>query len=383
MKTTHTLDTLFLSAPDVAGIVRRKGLKASLAGIADNIHADFLRWESFDKTARVAAHSSVGVIELMPIADDRTFAFKYVNGHPNNTRFALPTVMAFGVLAEVATGVPRLLSELTLSTALRTAAMSALAARTLARNSPRSMALIGNGAQSEFQALAFQHLVGIRELRLFDTDAAATAKLVHNLRGSGLVIHVCTSIADAVRGADVVTTVTADKRNAVILSPGMIEPGMHINGVGGDCPGKTELHADVLRGASVFVEYEPQTRVEGDIQQLPADFPVTEFWQVLAGHRPGRTDAAQVTVFDSVGFALEDYAVLRFMRDAALELGVGQKLALIPELADPKDLFASLAEQPQRSAHDSGRVDLEVRAQCRPRVASAEAVGAERHTTPA
>jgi ornithine cyclodeaminase len=383
MKATHTLDTLFLSAPDVAGIVCRKGLKASLAAIADNIHADFLRWESFNKTARVAAHSSVGVIELMPIADDRTFAFKYVNGHPNNTRFALPTVMAFGVLADVATGVPRLLSELTLSTALRTAAMSALAARTLARRSSRSMALIGNGAQSEFQALAFQHLVGIRELRLFDTDAAATAKLVHNLRGSGLVIHICTSTAEAVRGADIVTTVTADKRNAVIISPEMIEPGMHINGVGGDCPGKTELHADVLRGASVFVEYEPQTRIEGDIQQLPADFAVTEFWQVLAGHRPGRTDDTQVTVFDSVGFALEDYAVLRFMRDAALELGVGHALALIPELADPKDLFASLSKQPQRSPHDRGRIDLKMRTQGSPRVAAAEAVGAERHATPA
>ena len=383
MKTAHTLDTLFLSAPDVAGIVRRKGLKACLTGIADNIRADFLRWESFDKSARVAAHSSVGVIELMPIADDQTFAFKYVNGHPNNTRFALPTVMAFGVLADVATGVPRLLSELTLSTALRTAAMSALAARTLARKSSRCMALIGNGAQSEFQALAFQHLVGIRELRLFDTDAAATAKLVHNLRGSGLVTHVCTSTADAVRGAHIVTTVTADKRNAVIISPQMIEPGMHINGVGGDCPGKTELHADVLRGASVFVEYEPQTRIEGDIQQLPADFAVTEFWEVLTGHRAGRTGDAQVTVFDSVGFALEDYAVLRFMRDAALELGVGQALALIPELADPKDLFASLAEQPQRGTHDSRRVDLEVRAQGSPRVAAAEAVGAERDTTPA
>ena len=383
MKTTASLHTLFLSAPDVAGIVRRKGLQACLGGIADNIHADFLRWESFDKSARVAAHSSVGVIELMPIADEKTFAFKYVNGHPNNTRFALPTVMAFGVLADVATGVPRLLSELTLSTAMRTAAMSALAARTLARKSSRSMALIGNGTQSEFQALAFQHLVGIRELRLFDTDRAATAKLVHNLRSSGLVIRVCSSTAEAVRGADIVTTVTADKRNAVIISPEMIEPGMHINGVGGDCPGKTELHADVLRGASVFVEYEPQTRIEGDIQQLPADFAVTEFWQVLAGHRAGRTSDAQVTVFDSVGFALEDYAVLRFMRDAALELGVGQRLELIPELANPKDLFASLAEQPQRGADDRSRVDLKVRAQGGPSVAATEAVGAERHTTPA
>ena len=383
MNPTASPHTLFLSAPDVAGMVLRKGLKACLTGIADNIHADFLRWESFDKSARVAAHSSVGVIELMPIADGQIFAFKYVNGHPNNTRFGLPTVMAFGVLADVATGVPRFLSELTLSTALRTAAMSALAARTLARPASRCMALIGNGAQSEFQALAFQHLAGIRELRLFDTDPAATAKLVHNLRGSGLVISVCTSTTEAVRGADIVTTVTADKRNAVILSPEMIQPGMHINAVGGDCPGKTELHADVLRQAAVFVEYEAQTRIEGEIQQLPADFAVTEFWRVLAGQRPGRTDDAQVTVFDSVGFALEDYAVLRFMRDAALELGIGQTLALIPELADPKDLFAALVQQPQGGTHDRSRVDLEMRAQCGPRVAAAEAVGAKRETTPA
>ena len=67
------------------------------------------------------------------------------------------------------------------------------------------------------------------------------------------------------RGADIATTVTADKAYATILTPDMIEPGMHINGVGGDCPGKTELHADVLRGARVFVEYEPQTRIEGEL----------------------------------------------------------------------------------------------------------------------
>jgi ornithine cyclodeaminase len=117
------------------------------------------------------------VIELMPIADGAQFAFKYVNGHPATPDCGLPTVMAFGVLADVDTGAPRLLSELTLTTAIRTAAMSALAARRLARPGSRCMALIGNGAQSEFQALAFRDLVGMRELRLFDTDPARLAKL--------------------------------------------------------------------------------------------------------------------------------------------------------------------------------------------------------------
>ena len=342
MATPQHFSTLYLSAPDVIALVQRKGIEACLRGIADYIHADFLRWGAFDKSARVASHSRDGVIELMPIADGQTYAFKYVNGHPKNTRWGLPTVMAFGVLADVATGAPLLLSELTLTTALRTAAMSAVAARALARPGARTMALIGNGAQSEFQALAFHHLLGITTLRLFDTDPAATAKLQANLQGTGLRTVACSSTAEAVRGADIVTTVTADKTNATILTPGMLAAGVHVNAVGGDCPGKTELHADVLRQAQVFVEYAPQTRVEGDIQQLPADFAVTELWEVLAGQHAGRAGDAAVTVFDSVGFALEDFSALRFLRDAAAELGMGQPMELIPELSDPKDLFAVL-----------------------------------------
>ena len=342
MPSKNHFSTLYLSAPDVIELVQRKGVEACLRGIADYIQSDFLRWGAFDKSARVASHSRDGVIELMPIADDQTYAFKYVNGHPKNTRWGLPTVMAFGVLADVATGVPLLLSELTLTTALRTAAMSAVAARALARPGARTMALIGNGAQSEFQALAFHHLLGVTTLRLFDTDPAATAKLQANLQGTGLRTVVCTSTAEAVRGADIVTTVTADKTNATILTPGMLAPGMHINAVGGDCPGKTELHADVLRQAQVFVEYTPQTRIEGDIQQLPADFVVTELWEVLAGQHTGRASDAAVTVFDSVGFALEDFSALRFLRDAATELGMGQPIELIPQLSDPKNLFGLL-----------------------------------------
>ncbi len=340
--TAHTATTVYLGVADLVQIVRRKGLPACIAGVAARIEADYRRWNDFDKSARVACHSDVGVIELMPIADATHFAFKYVNGHPSNLRHGLPTVMAFGVLADVATGVPRLLSELTLTTAIRTAAMSALAARVLARPGSRSMALIGNGAQSEFQALAFRDLVGVRELRLFDTDPAASAKLAANLAGQGLQVRICASTLEAVRGADIVTTVTADKTRATILTPDMIEPGMHLNAVGGDCPGKTELHPGVLQGAAVFVEYEPQTRVEGEIQQMPADFPVTEFWQVLTGAAPGREQAQQVTVFDSVGFALEDHAALTFLRDAAAELGIGRVVDLVPTAPDPKDLFGLL-----------------------------------------
>ena len=335
--------TLYLSVQHVIDLVQQTGLSACLAGVAQRIEADYRRWADFDKSPRLACHSADGVVELMPIADAHRFAFKYVNGHPANHRFGLPTVMAFGVLADVATGLPLLLAELTITTAIRTAAMSALAASVLARPGSRSMALIGNGAQSEFQALAMRDLVGVRELRLFDTDAAASAKLAANLADQGFTtIRIAASTTEAVRGADIVTTVTADKAKATILSPEMIEPGMHLNAVGGDCPGKTELHPDVLRAGPVFVEYEPQTRIEGEIQQMPADFAVTEFWRVLTGQAAGRQSAEQVTLFDSVGFALEDFSALSFLHDSALALGLGEYLQLVPANDDPKDLFGLL-----------------------------------------
>ncbi len=332
--------TRFVDVQSMSTLVQIIGVTNFIEQLADFIEHDFARWPDFDKSPRTANHSDIGVIELMPISDAKRYAFKYVNGHPENTARGLYTVMAFGVLADVETGYPLLLSELTLATALRTAATSAMAARSLARKSSKRMALIGNGAQSEFQALAFHSLLGINEIAVYDVDPRATDKLVRNLSPfNGLKIIRARCTAEAVRGADVVTTVTADKTYATILTPDMIEPGMHINAVGGDCPGKTELHADVLRKARVFVELEAQTRIEGDIQQLPADFPVVDLWKVLAGIEVGRQSNDQVTVLDSVGFALEDYSTLRYVHEQALRHCIGCEVDLVPKAEDPKNLF--------------------------------------------
>jgi ornithine cyclodeaminase len=338
----------FIGVRRVQQLLAQRGAARFIEELAGEIEADFLRWAAFEKCPRHASHSSLGVIELMPASDGRLYAFKYVNGHPKNTACGLLTVTAFGVLADVASGYPLLLSELTLTTALRTAATSALAARHMARASSRVMALIGNGAQSEFQAMAFHRMLGIRELRLYDCDSAATAKLAGNLARlqlPDLAVVRCPSIAAAVDGADIVTTVTADKRNATILTPALIAPGMHLNAVGGDCPGKTELHRDILLrpDARVVVEFEPQSRLEGEIQQLPAEFPVMELSEVLAHRTAARRSDGDVTIFDSVGFALEDFSSLRYLLRIHREArGARQTIDLLPELDDPKDLFALL-----------------------------------------
>ena len=346
----------FIGIERIQQLVTRRGAARFIEELALEIQSDFERWSSFEKSPRHATHSPVGVIELMPASDGRLYAFKYVNGHPKNTAVGLLTVTAFGVLADVETGYPLLLSELTLTTALRTAATSALAARRMARAASRVMALIGNGAQSEFQAIAFHRMLGIRELRLYDTDTNATAKLERNLSRlslEGLEVVRCASSAAAVQGADIITTVTADKRNATILTPDMIRAGMHLNAVGGDCPGKTELHPDILSrpDARVVVEYEPQSRIEGEIQQMPATFPVIELAQVLAGRVPGRGGDHEVTIFDSVGFALEDFSALRYLlRIHHEERGGEQQIDLIPDLEDPKDLFSLIAPDAQPAA---------------------------------
>ncbi|UHS59670.1 ornithine cyclodeaminase [Agrobacterium vaccinii] len=339
----------FISVDNMMKLVLNVGIDRFLRELAQTIEEDFRRWEHFDKTPRVASHSLDGVIELMPTSDGQLYGFKYVNGHPKNTREGRQTVTAFGVLSDVGNGYPMLLSEMTILTALRTAATSALAAKYLARPNAKSMAIIGNGAQSEFQARAFKAILGVDHVRLYDVDRNASLKCQRNLEGLGFTITVCNTAEDAIEGADIITTVTADKQYATILSDNMVGPGVHINAIGGDCPGKTELQKDILLRSDIFVEYPPQTRIEGEIQQLPADHPVTELWEVIAGHAEGRKDERQITLFDSVGFAIEDFSALRYVRSKLALTGLYAELDLLADPDEPRDLYGMLLRSAAQS----------------------------------
>ncbi|ESZ30264.1 ornithine cyclodeaminase [Mesorhizobium sp. L2C084A000] len=338
----------FVSVDHMMKLVLKIGVERFLVELSGYIEDDFRRWELFDKTPRVASHSAEGVIELMPTSDGEVYGFKYVNGHPKNMREGRQTVTAFGMLADVHNGYPVLLSEMTILTALRTAAMSALAAKYLAPTGSNCMALIGNGAQAEFQAVAFKALLGIDRLRLYDIDRKATEKCIRNLAGLGFDMVACGTAQEAVEGADIITTVTADKQCATILTDNMVGSGVHINAVGGDCPGKTELHRDILLRSDIFVEYPPQTRIEGEIQQLAPDHKVTELWQVMSGAVQGRRDATQITLFDSVGFAIEDFSALRYVRDQLRSTGLYQELDMLADPDEPRDLFGMLLRAAQQ-----------------------------------
>ncbi|THD76424.1 ornithine cyclodeaminase [Thalassobius vesicularis] len=342
LEPSHLAFVPFVSVQNMMRLVHHVGAEQFLTELATYIEADFKRWPEFDKTPRVASHSREGVIELMPTADAENYGFKYVNGHPANMRRGYQTVTAFGVLSSVANGYPILLTEMTVLTALRTAATSALVGRYLAPKGAQVMAMIGCGAQCEFQALAFRAICGINRLRLWDIDARAMEKARTNLQAVGFDVVVCASGHDAIEGAQIITTCTADKQYATVLTDNMVGAGVHINAIGGDCPGKTELHSDILRRADIFVEYPEQTRIEGEIQALDPDHPVTELWRVMRGEAPGRTDPRQITLFDSVGFAIEDFSALRYVHAKVEGTDFAEPLDMLADPDDPRDLFGML-----------------------------------------
>lgn len=335
----HARDMRFVSVTNMVRWIGDTGAESIIASLIDDLESDFRRWPEFDKAARVAAHSNQGVIELMPANDGEHFAFKYVNGHPGNPHRGLQTVTAFGVLADIDSGYPIFISEMTLLTALRTAAVSGLAARHLAPADATKAAFIGAGSQSEFQALAMRSAAGIESIAVFDIDVEASHKFRRNLEPLGFDVTVARTAPEAVHGAGIVTTCTADKANAVVLADRDVRPGVFINAIGGDCPGKTELDPRTVARARVVVEYEAQTRVEGEIQNLEPGFPVTELWRLLDTPRQACVRAEEVVVFDSVGFAIEDFTALRHVERAVFGTQYEQHIDLVADPDDPRDLF--------------------------------------------
>lgn len=331
-----------ISVGDIRKLIALIGLEVFFSRLIAALENDFSRWGAFHKSARHATHFAHGVIELMPCADDRFYAFKYVNGHPGNTAQDKLSIIAIGQLSDVATGYPLLLSEMTLLTAFRTAATGALAAKYLAKEEPRSLAIIGTGAQAEFQVMGFNSLFPLREIRFFDSDAAAMAKFSRNMARYAFELIPCRNVPDAVRNSDIVVTATAAKKRQILFELQDIAPGTHIHAMGGDCPGKTELSGGLLEAAKIVVEFIPQALVEGEVQQLGAGVIYAELWELIAQRKRGRENAAEITVFDAVGFALEDFSVLRLVYELACEHRLGREIDLLPELRDPKDLFGLL-----------------------------------------
>lgn len=335
-----------LSVSNLAKLLEDYGFDKFMRDLLEALRRDYARWDEFDKMPRPGMHVPDGILELMPICDSTYYTFKYVNCHPKNPLTGKQTVVATGQIARIDTGYPLMFSEMTLMTALRTAANSALAAELMSRKNSKVLALIGNGAQSEFQVRALRLVRDIQEVRFFDTDPEAMKKFERNMANSGLTLTPCADAEQAVSGADIITVCTACKAQVDVIKNDWIKPGVHINALGGDCKGKTELELSILPRTKLVVEYFDQAIAEGEIQRYEEaearDLVYAELTELVNGTRTGRDSDEQITLFDSVGIGLEDYSVLRLVYELAEKYNLGQDIELIPPIDDPKNLISAL-----------------------------------------
>lgn len=336
-----------LSVESVAKLLNIYGFDNYMKDLIKALKQDFSRWQTFTKMPRPAMHVPGGVLELMPICDNELYyTFKYVNCHPKNPLIGQQTVVATGQLSRIDTGYPLMLSEMTVLTALRTAATSALATDLMTRKDAHILALIGTGAQSEFQVRGLRLVRDIKEVRYFDIDPKAMDKFEKNMKGKSLKLTRCKNAKEAVKGADIITVCTACKANVNVIKNEWVKAGIHINALGGDTIGKTELELSILSRCRIVVEYFDQSLVEGEIQRLSKKkakkLVHAELYELVNGSKKGRENNKEITLFDSVGIALEDYSALRLTYELAGKYNIGEERNLTPKINDPKDLISVL-----------------------------------------
>ncbi len=308
-------EVLVLSEADVTGLLEVDEL---LAALADAFRA--LSAGRASVPPRVAARTEAGLLGAMPVhLPGVALGAKLVAVFPGNHAAGQPSHQALIALFEEADGTPLALMDGTRITALRTGAAAAVAAGALARPDAAVLAILGAGVQGHSHLEAFPRVRDFREIRV----AARTPAHAAALAARHPAALVAASFEEAVRGADVVACCT-DAREPV-LDAAWLAPGVHVSSVGGTFG--PELDAATVRRGRVFVEWRgaasnPPPAGAHELQGLDPDG-ITEIGEVLAGTRPGRTAADEVTVYKSTGHAVEDAAAARLVYESARRAGVG------------------------------------------------------------
>lgn len=259
---------------------------------------------------------------------------KAVAVYPGNAARGLHTHQAMILLLEPDTGRPLALMDGRLITEMRTGAVSAAATRRLARGPVRILALLGAGVQARSHLEALREVVSPEAVRVWSRTRESAERFSREMHERfGVTVAVAASPEDAVRGADVICTLTA--AHTPVLEGKWIPPGAHINAVGAPRPDHRELDTDLVVRSRLFVDSRAAAVVEaGDIVGPMREGAISEahiqaeIGEVFAGRHPGRTDPDQITLFKSLGLAVEDVATARFAYERALERRVGEALSL-------------------------------------------------------
>lgn len=336
---------LIVDIPALVTLIKNISLEKFYQMLVSYMREDFMGAQRFNQCPRVSFHHPDGILELMPICDNNFFSNKYVCTHKFNHEKNRYVVMGQGLWVDAHTGTPLMLTEMTLLTAIRTAAVSLMMSELMLKPDAQTIAIIGCGAQSDFQLMAHHQRFKFKNYKCFDIDAKAMQRLVSEMADEGVTLTPCKSAEEAVRDSDLVITVTNAQRVYPVLKKEWLKKGVHINAMGGDAPGASELDRPILLDADIIVvEYLPQTMVEGEIQQLNPDQhaqKVVEISDFLISGYPPET-SKNCSIFDGVGIALLDFSCMRLVWDLCHQYNLGTHAQMLPPYKGDKNLFQYL-----------------------------------------
>jgi ornithine cyclodeaminase len=241
------------------------------------------------------------------------FPANYARGIPNHGSTTL--------LLDAETGLPRALVSAGYLNGFRTAAANAVAVDKLARTDASILGVIGAGHQAAFEVRAVAHRRPLSAVKVWSRKRASAEALCRELDDLGCTLNAVDSPQEAVTGSDIVTTITPSRE--AIVHASWVDAGTHISAMGADAAGKKELESSLMAAALTFADLPAQSARIGEFQHAVASGVLTEeriipIGEVVLGRHPGRSDDAEITVFDSSGVAPQDlYVAAAVLREAA------------------------------------------------------------------
>lgn len=327
------LTVLLLSRADVEKLI---SIGETIEAVEEAFRAKGLGKVQMPPKSYVFFNRYDGDFRVMPAYLENTEAagVKIVNVHPQNpSKHSMPTVMATILLIDPRTGAPIAIMDGTKITNVRTGAAGAVAAKYLAREESRVVAIIGAGAQAITQFLALNEIFKIEELRVSDKVEANAKKYTSEMKKQFDINIKITDAKEAVQGADIIATTTPVK--SPIVMNDWVSEGVHINAIGADAPGKQELDPKILKRAKIVIDNWEQASHSGEINVplskgiLAREDIHAELGEIVSGKKSGRTSRDEITVFDSTGLAIQDVATAWLVYKKAKEIGIGTEVELL------------------------------------------------------
>lgn len=351
------MKTILLSHLDLIQIVRRVGLDALMDELIEKLERALVDFDPADLVipVRDGFHYDApapGLIEWMPLMKrGEVVLMKIVGYHPDSPDTQqLPTILSTFGLFDTVTGNLLAVADGTFMTALRTGAASAVASRLLARPTSTTLGIIGCGAQAVTQYHAISRCFDLRQVVFHDTDAAAMASLpsrIADLSAQDIELRAA-SPTEIVALSDILCTATSiEAGSGPVFEDCPSRPWIHVNGVGSDVPGKTELPPALLKRSLVCPDFPAQARNEGECQQLSADEIGPELCEIARSPHEFAPWQQKSTVFDSTGWALEDHVVMQLVLDHAKRLALGTEVQMAGLGSDPRDPYEFLHTSPR------------------------------------